>query len=732
MQQLWKDIANNLQSRWTIKDKNFVLYSWLYNHLQSFWSTLNDKIVLESYSPSNRKEKAIKLLYDMVQVRDILYETWQTEDLITNFNYRNAESWVDTVVYSWKDSYEYWITNLGNLGNSKDVNITIRYLEKMKNSLVDSNNMNMNDFKHNLDLWINKLSLQNDIEKYKYIINRILQLIKEWVIDKENELINVLIKLIESELPKMQKFHDEITNVLVRPSRELYITTIIEEYVENEIWEWSKVNTIKIGGLPIPNYLLDNADKLGIKFYEVWNYATSKLVKSWQEFKHTHWDFLIQKWDIVIELICSVMDWLDDDDYWAWKMNSYRIWWDAILSPAWSWSLWDTYEKIYKVLLWDYYDEYKQSISQDEDKENKKSYQELIGELEWMTTLSQWERVLLMNWCSVFDLDSIIKRYSKIFVSLSNSLPIEDYEAIYEKFHIETLSLNNYVSENLPTSIWTLKDLNTFTIVTSQLHIIPREVSLCKKLSFLKISNSPITRIDSTISQMDSLEYFKLLDCNLKRVSLQQFVWSNLISLKLYNCNLTDIDLVWIPESLRILDISNNPLESIEFPEKKPLLETLILTKCKLTEIPKSIFQLSWIKFLTLNDNDIKWFWDILWPLKNLRRLSMQNNDLMIYSDRFSRFEIDNPMLREVNFKGNPRLKQLPYLNINNLVWALWEKIQRNLQTDSAIPYIESYKIWEVRNRKSNRLFKWENNWKKDILIDLSIQQFFLQIETQY
>jgi Leucine-rich repeat (LRR) protein len=169
---------------------------------------------------------------------------------------------------------------------------------------------------------------------------------------------------------------------------------------------------------------------------------------------------------------------------------------------------------------------------------------------------------------------------------------------------------------------------------------------MCKHCSSVDIKYIGITSISSDINQLKLLCSIDLSHNKLTNILLDGL--PRLSKLNLSHNNIDKVSLKGL-SSLKILNLSHNKLDTILLDESPILvLETLILSNNRFTEIPQNICCLKYLKILNMSSNSITKITNDIGNLKSLMYLLLQYNQLMIIPT-----EMKN-------------LKYLHYVNLSN------------------------------------------------------------------
>ncbi|TFH29925.1 MAG: leucine-rich repeat domain-containing protein [Promethearchaeota archaeon] len=215
-------------------------------------------------------------------------------------------------------------------------------------------------------------------------------------------------------------------------------------------------------------------------------------------------------------------------------------------------------------------------------------------------------------------------------------------ESLGNLIKITYISIENVPLESIPNSVGQLTELWNLTITQGKLRTVPSSIGNLKKLKEVNLSKN---QIDSIPPEFGELTNLKKLDLSNNNLTMLPSEICNLSNLEMID--LTENHLEELPEnfgnlkSLNILTVNKNDLnilpESIGLCER---LEYMNLKENNISALPKSLGS-SNVKFLSLKENKLKNLPYVLWPLKTLETLELDDNPLSEFEHSLIDRDID-------------------------------------------------------------------------------------------
>ncbi len=224
------------------------------------------------------------------------------------------------------------------------------------------------------------------------------------------------------------------------------------------------------------------------------------------------------------------------------------------------------------------------------------------------------------------------------------------------------------------------------------LYELPAEIGQLHKLEELDISENSLVTLPDTLQNLQKLVKLNLgwnnfhpdsefhfpntirdLDLSsngLTKIPQEVFELPLLENLYLQHCQIKSSPSFKKLEALRSLDLAYNKMGSIEFDESLNL-HSLVLKGCELREIPKSLYQMTSLKRLNLEDNHITDVSADIGDLSEIIEINLSRNDIMrIHQDidklqQLKVLNVDRNDLRSIP-KSLGKLQNLTRLTISN------------------------------------------------------------------
>ena len=190
-----------------------------------------------------------------------------------------------------------------------------------------------------------------------------------------------------------------------------------------------------------------------------------------------------------------------------------------------------------------------------------------------------------------------------VWAGSAHDTPIPELENI-ERLYLDCFS-NNKVDLS---PLQRCGDLEEFSLVSSAASIDLSPLSSCRKLRLLNFSGKDCEIDLMPLQKNTSLEVVDLRDNQLRSIDLQPLSEMSLLELRLDNNRLQEIDLRWLPKSIRKLTLSKNVIEHIDLqPLQGSALETLLLCKNKIQQIDiNPLLQCEHLKEVELQSNSMR------------------------------------------------------------------------------------------------------------------------------
>jgi len=162
-----------------------------------------------------------------------------------------------------------------------------------------------------------------------------------------------------------------------------------------------------------------------------------------------------------------------------------------------------------------------------------------------------------------------IEKKNDITFYLEKELSGEYNNFIIENNHIVGLDILNLdVSEALP-SIGNLKFLKSLYLMGKKLEVLPDSIGELERLEMLNLVNNQLTEFPRIIKKLKLLNKLNLGSNNIKIIPKEITSLKNLKKLRLYDNNISEIPSMESLNSLILIDLSNNPINT----ESKALKE---------------------------------------------------------------------------------------------------------------------------------------------------------------
>lgn len=146
-----------------------------------------------------------------------------------------------------------------------------------------------------------------------------------------------------------------------------------------------------------------------------------------------------------------------------------------------------------------------------------------------------------------------------------NFLALENIpESIFNLKNIFELDLYDNNLKNIHPDIVKITNLNFLNISHNKLEDFPINICECKNLKFLDLSNCNLTTIPPSISKLDKLQVLWINDNNFKDFPINICECKNLKYLNISNCNLTTIpDCISKLKKLKVLYLNDNKIDNL-------------------------------------------------------------------------------------------------------------------------------------------------------------------------
>ena len=242
---------------------------------------------------------------------------------------------------------------------------------------------------------------------------------------------------------------------------------------------------------------------------------------------------------------------------------------------------------------------------------------------------------------------------------------------------VKKLSIVNFSKKKLPDALWKCRDLEEIELINSRIEKLPRQLNRLSKLHSLELyNNRPSQRLK--LSKNENVTFLKIRSDQPQKVPLNYKKFKALDSLDLSRNFLTEFPVIDYNKQLKQLVLTDNNL-TLKNLKIKPnnSLQCLYLRRNKIEVLPEAIGNLTALRKLSFNYNEISEVQDGIARLQNLEELSLYQNKLTsipksfyelrklkiidLYYNQIEKIEDDISNLRnlEVLYAANNRIFSL-------------------------------------------------------------------------
>jgi Leucine-rich repeat (LRR) protein len=229
---------------------------------------------------------------------------------------------------------------------------------------------------------------------------------------------------------------------------------------------------------------------------------------------------------------------------------------------------------------------------------------------------------------------------------------------------VKKLSIADYDGSKLPNVLWKCKALEELECINTRIKKLPRHLNKLKGLHAIELyNNKPSGRLK--LASNDHVTFLKLRSDEPHKVPLSFRKFKALDSLDLSRNFLTEFPGIDYNKNLKQLVLTDNnlTLKNLELKQNNTL-QCLYLRRNKIEILPDAIGNLTALKKLSFNYNEIREVHDGLARLQNLEELSLYQNKLTSIPN--SLYQLKNLKVIDLYYNQIEKIDD-PISNLTNL-----------------------------------------------------------------
>jgi Leucine-rich repeat (LRR) protein len=200
----------------------------------------------------------------------------------------------------------------------------------------------------------------------------------------------------------------------------------------------------------------------------------------------------------------------------------------------------------------------------------------------------------------------------------------------YCKYTLERLSLRNCRLKTIPSEVYFCQSLLYLDLSKNHIDEIKKELVSLYKLRYLSLAENEVRTVPTLLHKLSYLRKLVLANNKISNKNNTEFCFEKLEYLDLSNNNL-DTVIVNCP-SMKHLFLSNNNLSKLSV-ETGDLITKLKLSGNKFCSVPNSVYDMTNMEVLYLNDNCIKEIKNSFRLHDNLKIIDFSNNRIKFIQD---------------------------------------------------------------------------------------------------
>lgn len=253
--------------------------------------------------------------------------------------------------------------------------------------------------------------------------------------------------------------------------------------------------------------------------------------------------------------------------------------------------------------------------------------------------------------------------------------------------------------EEIPSEVWPLNEITALDASGNFISSIPEDIAKLDQLKILKLNNCEFTSFPQNLFRLEKLEELEMSENKLDELPEAFIQLEKLKKLDISNCLFKEIPESLYTLGLKKINLSGNPLSTIKHP--LPKLTELDIAKCRLTEFPAAVAQMTGLSVLNMMQNSLLNFPTAILELKSLKKLGV---DLALLDEQSVQILNGLPKLQtlRINNKDTSEDKLELLLQIDNWTKLILMEPIENMFVGKKILERKNLELLEIKETKLN------------------------------